>query len=217
MTLLKNATSFPRQHAIQITVKAGTSSSLTLSSSSLLREARKISLLLAIAAAALDVGVFHGGGEVVRNGREETVPPEHGVADGDLGEGGGAVLPRAVQEEAAVTAVADKPVGGGRREESEGEVSGTGNRAGEGSRRVRRYGRVELGAGGRDAAAAAGRVAAEDAERRGRGVEAAEAAEEGPGGDDPAEGGARRGGSRDVPRRRQAEEDLRQDVVRERR
>jgi hypothetical protein len=47
-------------------------------------------------AAALDVRVFHGSGEVVGDGREQTVPPEQGVADCDLGEGRGAV-PDAVE------------------------------------------------------------------------------------------------------------------------
>lgn len=76
-------------------------------------------------AAALEVGVFDGGGEVVGDGREQDVPLEERVADGDLGEGVGASQ-RAVEEEAAVAVVTDEPGAARGREEGEGEVGGEG-------------------------------------------------------------------------------------------
>lgn len=143
-----------------------------------------------------------GGGKVVGYGREQNVPPEEGVADSDIGEGGGAAGERAVEEEPAVAVVAEEPGAGGRREEGEGEVRGEGEGAGGGGRRVRGHGGVEGG----------GAVGAQDAERQRR-VERAEAAEEPRGGGDAAEGAARRGGPREVARRGHADEDLGEDVV----
>ena len=107
-------------------------------------------------------------------------------------------LSAAEEEDAAVADVRDAPtavVG----EEGEGEVGGGGKGAGGGRGGVRRESVVDP-------------VVVEKGEE-GRVLEAAEAAEEGFVGDDPAEGDAGGGGAGKVFRSGQPEEDLRDEVV----
>ena len=134
----------------------------------------------------------HRSGEVVGDRGKEEESPAQGVAHGDLREdqrllaASGLGLGISVDEDAAAADVADHPAAGWGGEEGEGEVRGVGHRPGDGSGGVRER-RVEA-------------PVVEEADE-GRGVEGAEAAEEGAvGGDETAEGDACRGGADEVLR-----------------
>ena len=114
------------------------------------------------------------------------------------------MLRTSFEEDAAATDVLDDPVASRAGEEGEGEVGGKGGGAGFRRGEVRRLGGVE------DLA-----CVLEEAEQ-GRGVELAVPPEEGAVGGDAAEGDAGDGGACEVGWRGQPEEDIPQEVVRDR-
>ncbi|TVU06263.1 hypothetical protein EJB05_49465, partial [Eragrostis curvula] len=141
---------------------------------------------------------------VVRRRREEIQGPGEGVVDDDL------LVPRVTEEEAAATTVHDLPPGEG--------IVGAGDAGEEHVGAADRGGKVRVGAApdGREAGDLAAIGVEEEAQERGR-VQLAEAAAESRGGADGGEeGAAGEGGADEGWEGGEAEEDLAEEVVGER-